>query len=71
MGLSVRTVHGKTFRRAGLEFGPEPTIVADDVLDAKTDGPTVRERLLAEPMLACVEAKAAKVEEPKPAKAAK
>lgn len=33
--LRVSTTHGKTFRRFGTEFGPEPTLVAVDGLDDK------------------------------------
>lgn len=32
MALQVRTTHGKKFRRAGLEFGPEPTFVDEETL---------------------------------------
>jgi hypothetical protein len=67
MSLSVRTVHGKKFRRAGREFGPEPVVVSDKELaeivvpaTKKAKAKTRGELLLGEPMLVCVEAKAEK-----------
>jgi hypothetical protein len=61
MALSVRSVTGKTFRRAGLAFSSTPVIVEDDVLakpveDRPSSYPpktTVQDALMAEPNLAC------------------
>lgn len=63
MGMSVRTAHGRQFRRAGIEFGPEPVVVGKkdlaEVVDPGFKGkrkPRTRGEVLeAEPMLVCVE----------------
>lgn len=65
MPLSVTTRHLAPFRRCGLEFGPNPTVVGDEQLKEVVNKPgpdkkkpfvpvTLREMLLAEPMLVCV-----------------
>lgn len=60
MALKIRTVSGNTFRRCGIAFGKEPTVVDDETLAKKFDTPAVtrksravREILKAEPMLVC------------------
>ena len=59
MSLSVRSVTGGTFRRAGLSFSDAPTIVSEEKLNTKLGPPsyragtTVRDVLMAEKKLAC------------------
>lgn len=59
MSLEVRTVNGRPFRRAGIAFGKDPVIVADNDLSKKLGPPsypkgaTVESVLMAEPNLVC------------------
>lgn len=62
MPLSVRTVHGKKFRRAGMEFAPTPIVVDDETLakvhiqgGKRSPEVTVRAALQADAMLVCTD----------------
>lgn len=59
MALEVRTANGNQFRRCGIAFGKDPTVVDDKQLKTKLGPPnhpkgaTVESVLTEDPMLIC------------------